>query len=523
MSNADNDNVIPFPQDGRYTDEEITTFTTQQGCSVRDFKKRWIIQKDGSYFIHGKNGYLPPIKSIDLMVSAQRDLAQVPSPNKSEAGIQWDVPSGNGSKPKSTEAFLLDYSTAARHLNASMSIPRSYYDEKTQTFYERVCPLRALVPKYDEQVHTWLTYLGGPDAEKLFDWIATATDLSRVTCALYLHAGKDYGKTLFANGMARLWGEMPTELKSLASDFNSAILNSPLVFADEEMPEDVTSGFLRTTVGSTNRPLRRKGMPEAGLAGAVRLIIAANNETLLDNFKEDFTADDINAIAARILYIRCDPRAAEYLAELGGRSGTEGWLEGGDKIAAHALWLRDNRAVTPGSRFLVEGTIGPLHRRLATQGGTRSLVIEWICGALLTKWVEKDPGIRFGGGALYINASFVKTTWTKLTGDLRVPSLNRIGRSLRPISIGERRMKFDNRRADFYKINTEYVYDNAGSLQIGTVDDYKRLIDKPAAWLDLIDGEEPAPTTQTTMMSLFSTDPDLKNLPLAALIRRLSK
>lgn len=474
-----------------YTNDQIEAFARAQDCTVPEFKKRWIIQLKGAYYVHGPNGYLPSLGITDLGVSMPRDLAAVPPSNICPAGIDWDVPWGDRTKPKTTDALLREYATVARGgIIARMDIEKSYFDATTQTFYERVCPLRKITPEYDENIDTWLRLLGGKDVEIFLDWIATLTDLSRVTCAIYLHAGKDYGKSMLACGLARLWGYMPTEMESANGNFNSALLNCPLVFADEELPRGITSGFIRKFIATSSRSLRRKNMPEAELMGAIRLIIAANNDTLLEFDDENFSPDDIDAVAARILYIRCDPGAAEFLKSIGNYAGTRDWVTG-DKIAKHALWLRANRNVSSDGRFLVQGEIDMIHRRLAVNGNIRGQAVEWVCRALVHQWGEPNPGIQFGGGSLYVNASFVKQTWEQIVGDIRTPSLQKIGRAFKPLSLGEKRLKLGMRRADFYKIDASHIYENCNAMQIATREDLERLINRPTLVED-DDGTPPA-------------------------------
>lgn len=483
--------------DHRYTAQQIESFARAQNCTVNAFKERWIITINGAHFIHGSNGYLPAIRTCDLGASIRRDLSHAPLEKDSEAGIDLIVP--GTMKLKSPEAVLREYATVARRLVSSMSIDHSYYDATSQTFYERVCPLRPLTPEYNENIDQWLYLLGGGDeneknANHFLDWVATATDLKRVTCALYLHAAKDYGKTLFANGIARLWGEMPTEFDSTIGSFNSAILNNPLILADEYLPRNVTSGFIRKFVGSYNRSLKRKGMPESDLLGAVRLIIAANNDNLLRFDDEDFSPDDVTAIAARILYIKCSPKAVDFIKELNGFEGTKDWING-DKIAKHALWLRDNRPVQSGRRFLIEGGVDMLHRRLASNGNIRELAIEWTCRAILRKWVtSKFPGIRFGNGEVYVNASFVQDTWESVTQQKQIPSLIKISRAFKPLCDGkDKRLKIidahGERRADFYKIDVSHIYEHCASVT--TIEKMKEIIEKETKIDDDTDGSPP--------------------------------
>lgn len=467
-----------------YTETEIATFAQQQNCTVEEFKKRWIIVHNGACFIYGPHGYRAPIKNmLDISMAIKNWLSLVPSSAKSKAGIDWTIPWGQSEKDKTTERLITDYGSLATSHILSTAIERSHYDPTTRTFYERICPLRKLEPTFDPDVDKWMRLMGGKDAETLLDWIATCPDLTRASCAIYLHARKDCGKTMLASGIARLWGHMPTPFESAISSFNSALLNCPLVFADEQMPPDVTSGTVRDFVSALQRPIKRKGKDEGSMLGALRLILAANNADMLRFNREDFEKEDIAAIGARILYFRCDPEAAAFLKSLGGFEGTADWVYG-DRIAKHVLWLAQNRQVKKGARFLIEGGVDVIHRNLATSGSSRDRAVEWICRAMLENWPAANPGIRFGGGELYVNALFVQQSWTQILGDQRIPSLIHIGKTFRPLSIGEKRFEIGpklhnhQRRADFYRIDPQFIYDNAARLQIGTEEEFRSLIDR---------------------------------------------
>ena len=472
-----------------YTEAEIAAFAAKAGCTVEEFLCRWLIQKGNSaYVFRGAEGYSPPLLKTELRAALKkRDLARVPAPERSLAGIDWFEQVGRVLRLKTPEELLRDYATVADKVIANMMLKESYYDAPSKVFHEAVCRPRLIVPAYDAQVDQWLRLLGGADAEKLLDWVATVTRLDRATCALYIFGPKDAGKTLLALALAQLWGHAPTQLKALVGNFNSAVINCPLVLADESIPAKMTSGFLRQLIGTTSRELTRKFIPEAELLGALRLIITANTPDLLQFDDEDFTEDDIDAIAARILYIKptlgaptadgkATTLAGEFLKSIGGRSGTEGWVENGEKIAAHALWLRDNRKVTVGSRFLVEGEISDMHRRLATQGAVRGAVIEWIAKVMMQPPAQmgNNPGLLFGGGKLYVNASYIKDQWTKVEDKRPAPSLPRIGKALKPLSHGERRLPCGEGRADFYDLKVPMILEAIRGLQVGTIEDFTR-------------------------------------------------
>lgn len=421
-----------------YTPEELAEFAEQQNCSVEDFEKRWIIMSGPAYYVFCNGRYLSPILRSDLDVSLPRDLAKAP--------IHFDTPNGNSTRKKSVPELLGDYATVARHIAADMTLKRSYYDPSTQTFHEAVCPTRPIVPKYDEQIDRWMRLLGGEQTDKLLDWVATYTDLRRQTCALYLDGPKGQGKTMLAEGLARVWGATPSRLDDVLGNFNSTLINCPLIFVDEKMPSEklrkLSSGDLRELVGSSGRTLKRKYLPDVPLSGAIRLILAANNSKLL-NFEEDLEPSDLEAIAERFLHVKTCEGAGGYLRSIGGRSGTDGWVHG-DRIAAHALWLGENRKVTPGARFFVEGEITELHRHLATSGTGRSLVLEFLLRVLmqadtpaLKLPVQERRGIQIGEGKLLITSAFVQSHWsTVMTAQPRPPSLRFIGNVLAGISHG---------------------------------------------------------------------------------------
>lgn len=472
-----------------YTDAEIAAFAAEQGCTVEEFRKRWVIVHGGACFVYGARGYRPAVKNqLDISLALKKHLAPVPPSSKSAAGIDWTYPIGAGEKDKTTDRFIVEYGSLATHYVLSTSIERSYYDATTETFYERVCPLRKLEPTYDEQVDSWLRLLGGSNAEALLDWVATCPDLSQPNCAVYLYASKDCGKTLFANGMSGLWGHAPSTMTSAVSSFNSTLLLNPLIFADEEFPRGVTSGFIREFVAALSRPLRRKNMPEATLLGAIRLVMAANNSEMLKFDREDFSPEDVDAVASRILYVKSNPQAADYLKSVGGFDATAQWLKE-SRIARHALWLHFNREVKKGSRFAIESESenGEIRSNIVTNGMMRERVVEWICKALLETWMEPNPGIRFGGGELYVNVSFVHQKWEQLLADKNAPSLKKIGQIFRLLSRGERRFKIGadgRRRADFYRIDVGHIYKNINALQLGTEEHFRALINRPIAMED---------------------------------------
>lgn len=496
-----------------FTQEELEKIARWQNCRVKDLPRRLIIQRGGVYFVLGLEGeYRTSITKAELAVSLPRDLARFPSvgggAEAPDGHIAWEKKIGEKIVRKSVDDLLDDYASHARPLVVSMLVKRSHFDPATETFCERACPQRKLQPTFHPQIHHWLTLLGGQRVDRFLDWLAASTQLDKPICALYIYGVKDVGKTLLASGIAKNWGTAPTKLASACATFNSAIADSPLIFADEEMPESISSSFLRDFVGNSAHSLRRKGLPETTIFCYFRLIIAANDPNILKFEKEDINAAGINAIISRVLFIKADPKTADYIQELGWREGTNDWVDG-DKIAEHILWLRQERKVVAKSRYIVEGEQDDARRYIATDSKLRWPVLEFICKSMLgisagggftpppiTSKGAPRPGetggVQWGNGSIYVNVTYTKNNWEQVLGDKKIPNINLVGRALKPLSIPwesgndklDRRLPIEGKRlADFYNIDPEQVYEAAELLQIGTAEDFRALVATPRLYV----------------------------------------
>lgn len=421
-------------QRATYTPEELGRYAAQQGCSPHEFRRRWVIQKGPSYWVYVNGAYRAPLTKDELDVSLRRDLAPAP--------IDWTVIKADGGERLKTVAELLrDYSTVARSVEANLFAQVSTYDTTTQVFREAVCPVRPLVPRFHPQIAHWLSLLGGAHHDKLLDWIATVGMLDRASCALYLSGPPGTGKGMLALGLAKLWhAGGPTELRRVLGpqgQWTNDLARCPLVLADEELPDRVSTGEVRDFLGTTVRTLTRKYQSNASLWGAIRLILCANHDRILQVGDEDLTADDLEAVGGRFLHIPADASAKKYLDSIGGRTGTDPWVAG-DMIAEHALHLRATRQVTPGRRFLVEAEVQEMHRAMATQGRQQGLVAEWLCKFLsnptpLQRTPDGREAVKVGNGRLLVNASKLISdgVWTAYAPEWdRPPSINRAGRIL---------------------------------------------------------------------------------------------
>jgi hypothetical protein len=467
-------------EEHRYTDEQLSEWYREQ--KVRDgeeFRKRWIIQKGEAFFVFCGGRYMSAIGRTELETSLPRDLAR--------SSCALTRPSKDGGERMSTVKELLrDYSTVARKLEASLVIQKSYYDPRTQTFHEAVCPLRPIKPREYPEIQGWLELLGGAQKDKLLDWVANVMRLDRQMAALIFHAVPSVGKNLFSSGLSRLWSTGgPSKLDRVFESFNDTLTQNPFIFADEKLPDvKGITAKLRELIGTTTRELNRKYMPIATLTGAVRLVVAGNNDRLFDK-GEELSNEDLAAIAMRFLYVRPDPRAEEYLKAIGGPPVLQRWIDG-DMIAAHALWLRETRRVNESARFLVQGESVEFHQHLITSSGYSAYLTEFAVSWLSdhnTKGQELTGAqkILAGEGALLIaTEAFTNVNaWDARVPSQKVPSATRAGRALSNLSRGSYRILLNERQHKFHLVNAELLLAWAERAHVGDVEEMKRRIAQP--------------------------------------------
>jgi hypothetical protein len=470
----------------KFTDIQLAAIARSQGCVTDDLKRRWIVQYGKSFYIMGTEGeYLKPITKGELANSLRRDLLYVPGVDR-PCGIDWYKRKDDVLASKSVDEILFDHCTVARDVIADMSLSRSYYDAKDQVMYEAVCPLAKVAVVYHEQIAEWLRLLGGTQHDKLLDWIATMHQVNLPTCALLFTGKSGAGKELLAQGLARRWRRVkaPTELARIMEGFNEDLARCPLVFCDENMPT-MRSGKrgvladLRNMIMSSSRTLSRKFLSNASLIGAIRLILAANNPNML-SCQEDMTSDDQEATSLRFMHIRVSPEPVAYLASIGGRAATEGWVRDG-LIAEHVAWLEQNRQVQPGDRSIVRGDASDLQRQLLVSNRHTSLVLEWVVRHL-ANGAQSNSQILIGNGSVLVNTAVIAASWGQYIKSDFVPSTTRIGTALRNLAMeGEVRLDWPAgtkvTEVRYKRLKPEYLYEWSLQNQIGSPDLIKSRID----------------------------------------------
>ena len=391
-----------------------------------------LYDRNGRFYIYDvKNEtYAPPVQAVGIYMQLER-LYKPCRPGAVTTSAQ--------NRPLSSAEYLTMYGEAIGEVIAEMGREKSVY--RHGNLIEGCCVPAKVSPEYNPHVAEWLRLLAGRHHEKLLDWLATATQLSDPTAAIYLQGPPSIGKGLLANGIASLWpGSDATSFGDATGKFNGALCRNPLVYVDEISQTfdggDGFSGSFRSLISESSRQLRRKNLPSGTLRGCPRLIIAANNSDAL-RLRESLTKADLEAIALRILHIQADDQAARYLEKLGGRTFTKFWVNTADGgpgvVAAHIAHLAATREVQPGSRFLVEGVISDWHRGLMGCSGVQGDVLAALAKYRKDLHRREVVGIEFDDRGCWVNGPALRGQWELL---LRrpPPDENTLARALRVLS-----------------------------------------------------------------------------------------
>ncbi|MCK4717694.1 MAG: hypothetical protein KAT70_03405, partial [Thermoplasmata archaeon] len=465
-------------RDTPYTPQELDAFSQAEGVSPEEFSRRWIVQRAASfYFYVGPRGYVGPYGKDDGKLAAHTFLSPATS-----VGVRLSELTLTGEFVQRTvQDLAMEYGTIADALALDLTAQKSTFLSPIGTLVEAPCPIRNMAPEYSPEVHQWLHLLAGAQYVHLEQWLAWVTHLDRPSVALFLEGVPGSGKSLLAKGLARLWTQnQPTTLDQALGHFNQALAECPLVFADEVLPKDFRgrgrTGELREFIQGDSRPYRRKYLPDATLKGAARVIIAANNRTMLEG-EENLTPNDVAAIVGRFLHIEAGELAAQFLKH----TDTKTWVSG-DAIARHVLYLVHHvkRPDNP-PRFLVEAHAGSLHRAMTTSTAMGSAVAHWLVSYLMQPAklrggrMAGDSAylVRVVGGKLHVNPRALTDHWeTYATNeDSKRATARNVSNGLRGISSTDAKSRVSltvpgysvRNRPKFYAVRTEDLVEWATS------------------------------------------------------------
>ena len=429
-----------------FTSVEIAALAARVGVAPEELKTRWIVQSQRTYwFLREDGSYSPPVSVDEAEVAMRDELARAP--------VNLVELSKSGARPRTIKEVAREHGKVARRVMYDLSACGNFFDGET---LREGKPLRPIVPRHDPDIERWLAALGGESHEKLLDWLAVFPNLRELTLGLYLAGVPSTGKTILANGLARLWTEgSPASIATVLTTHGAEDLTRcPLVLADESIPRRINgnpvSAEIRSMVATTTRSLNRKYRNIVEMQGAIRLILTANHENLLQDDIDSQSVEDRAAIAGRFFLVKVGPEAVDVLNQIKRERLDEEWVRG-DRIAAHTLWLAQNRKVEwqADSRFRVTGDESDMARRLAMTGSRwNTQVNEWLVLYLMNpvEFERKQQfelkqqrlilrGVDDGAQRLLVNAQALSGYWDLYLNTKKDPDTYQIGRALKAISM----------------------------------------------------------------------------------------
>lgn len=390
----------------------------------------------GAWYVRAQSGdWQGPYTGEAVDAALRQGLAWA-----ADLGVSLDKPGPEGgSIGRSRGEVLTLYGRALASHVLELGAARSRLEG--DRFVEAACVPRHLEPARSEVVDEWLDLLFGAARDDVRTWLSIAPDLREPLAALYMVGARGVGKSLFAQGVSRIWTlDGPTPAKILTGDYNGAILRCPLIFADEYLPAprrrgESATGVLREIIQARTHLIERKYLPDVDARGCVRLLVAANDDQVL-TFDDDMGPEDALAVAERFYVATVLGRAKAWIEE--DRTRVRSIL---DELAPHALWLAAQVRPEKTHRFWVQG--GRDHAEgLSIRGGLRSEA----CRYLVT-WLTTPRNTRSGDrthiatdGAFLVSTQDMHATWELLIRDSRPPKITDLTRAMRVIAPSQRRV-----------------------------------------------------------------------------------
>lgn len=355
-----------------YSDAEMAGWAGDMG--VDEWKRsRLIVQCERAHYVFFDGDYRGPFR--DGVGAQCRDLlAAVPGVECEKfVGTSGEIALRSGTE------LVRDYGCTVDRVVPVLGLDRSRVSGRV--FLEACARFRGdLTGTWSSEVDDWLRGLCRDGYDAVMDWIGVLGDLGRAAPAVWFLGGSGTGKSLFAAGVAGLWGGRVCDLRDALSRFNSEILRCPVVFGDEQIPRD-TRGLpdieaLKALISSTAHRIERKGVDVLECQGALRVVLAANNEDMLA-LQKNLSVADIQALADRIICVRVPEDCGALDASVAGR-----WLEG-DVLSNHFKWIVENRDVAGGRRFACAARGAGLEGRLLAHSPLHAAILDHVAGAVL--------------------------------------------------------------------------------------------------------------------------------------------
>jgi hypothetical protein len=448
-------------------------------------KKHLALQMDNTFYIFDfKTGeYRNACTNAELPLVLRDAWAA-----SEDCPVEW-LTKGDKPKKKNKNQLLEEYGTVIEEAQYDFSSTKAVFDAGQRFLVVPCGKLRDLQPLYNPKIQEWLELI--PSKKSMIgpflDWISVITLLQHQCAGLYLSGAKAVGKSLFAGGLATLWFQGPTKLANVFARFNASLLSCPFVHLDEAWhnPHTNMAAELRQLVGTKTHQIERKGKPVVTAKGSVRLLITANSNAVLNVRGNGYmNGEEISATAERILHVAVAEKAGEYLKEIPEHFS---WIDD-FSIAKHALWLRDERALSAidrarkaGRRFVVEGDPNdPIYGNMGASERDLEAILEWF-----VKWIQCEDKNRLakvgslasmGGGEIKVTTRAIRESWQVfgLDKNHQKPQSRTIGRVLKALSKSSQRVNVGHLKG--YDVNVIALVAKLEDLDLLTEKEVKERV-----------------------------------------------
>lgn len=437
-----------------YSEKELDRYAEEHHYRDRvELDSQWIVRHNKHFYFFVGGRYTRAYAEGEAGNMAREALAPAKHVKLWRDGA-------NGPAPMKMHELVEAYGTVANEIQIDMCAQVNLFDRHSRILIEAPRhPLRLdIEPVYHECVEELMRSWTEDEAlqEKILDWFACVPVLHEPVAALVLHGQPQTGKSFIAHAAARMWlkpgqNQDATDLDDIAGNWTSLLVEDgcPMLLADEHVPKDHMGNprfdFLRNLIVRRTQSLRRKGIPDATLKGAVRIIVALNNfEREMIPPIRNLNEADIRALTERFLTVKIH-NDNDYPREVLDRIRRDPDLNEpffrGDMIPEMIWWLHQNREVQRGPRLLVEGQLtSQFELKLSTQAGLRSEICRWFA-----KWVMQSDEARKAGPStakpildtgrdgvkrVLVTASTIHKAWNAHCADVPKPAIGTLSDAL---------------------------------------------------------------------------------------------
>jgi len=468
-----------------YTAETLKPFLEKTGGKVKfeDLKNQLIFIHMNNYYCFTGNGYqIATANSLPAVMNAHLKY-------RAESHLDFDdhypqTEKGKAPEEKSLKHLVRDHGDYIREVRYNYS-GNSFFDKEDRCLWmSEVKDPRRIRAERVPEVEEWMKAFAGDPLKfnQWEQWLAQYYDTDRALVGLVLAGPHGIGKSAFAEGMGKMFGDTPPcSMDNSMSDFNSQVIKNPLIFADEDLPSKkgvVPTDKLRTLVSSGNREVNRKGQEIVTSTGFVRVIVAIQTMKKF-NFGKAHTREDIEAINKRFLFI-VGKEEARHLFNWELFVRDEGLIR-------HAMYLSEK--LTRGSdRFGVDTGEG----NMVVAGDPVAMsVIDWVLEYLIynvgeaaeAKPVLKKLPCFVNKGRVFVNVTMLRKMWDDYVPDKKSMhhSQHILLDAVRTLAVRKDadRIRMGSGLESYWELNNDILLERARAMDLLAEDEWDRILRIP--------------------------------------------